>query len=313
MKTSRKQLRQKRNRIYESECNINLCLEDLAEILLGKEYYNDETNNDGIPGIVDNVFMDETLGKIYVKIIEDDGYNHNVLLDVAIHSIDLTEDEADEVNAILSDCCADEYEYEEDIDVDFPKSQARLKYRAGFDDVDYADNFATGKHLHVKNIKEDVEDDRTAIEDSIVDSLKSIIAGSECYGYDGKPGEDGENGRVTDVFSKDGCLYVTVMQFDKSYIGKLADCLKYIVLTPHEMTDVEKYIKDYNELDVDGNLPKQYVDDTDDITAESYSRRSRHLKNIAQKECADRIRKERVITEGVMERRLAKRIQLKRK
>lgn len=255
MRTTRNLKNVKRHtRLYESSNRLKTVnhplVEDLTAMLVGREYWNDETNDDNLPGVIDAVYLDSQKCTVYVTVIEADGYKHDEDLDIAIHSIaDLTDEEIDDINDILDQCDCDsddDYdEYEEDIEVRMPKSGRVMKARFKEDFYENCSESALSKR---RNKSRKLNEQEECSADSSF--LSEVLPGAECYGYDGKPGKNGENGKVLNVFLKGGCPWITVKCDDEIYHGKLSDCLKYIVLSSKDRADIEDYLAEF-DCDVD--------------------------------------------------------------
>lgn len=207
------------------------CAEQISElrnILIGKEYWNDETNDDGIPGIVDNVTVAGT--GVIVTVIEDDGFIHRER-DIAsvLDCIDLSDDEyiivQDALKCITDQDC-DETEYRESKrDRQISKSDTLVRSS--------------------REIPESYRSPRkaTSINESDDDKfLKDLLVGTQCYDDDGRAGRNGENGEIIDVKIEGGCPVVVVEYDGKIYNGKLSDCIDYIVLSERDKVALDDYL-----------------------------------------------------------------------
>lgn len=224
---------------------------ELRNILIGKEYWNDETNDDGIPGIIDSV--DVTGPDVVVNVIEDDGFTHREK-DIAkvLDCIDLT---ADEYNAVqdalrcIADQDCDEVEYRESKrDRKISKADAISRYSR-----EIPESYRSARAQKASHISESYD----------VSILKDILVGAQCYDDDGRAGRNGENGEIIDVRITDGCPIVVVEYDGKIFNGKLSDCIDYIVLSERDKAVLEDYL---DNLECDECYVKECgVDECDDI------------------------------------------------
>lgn len=209
-------------------------ISQLRDILIGKEYWNDETNEDGIPGIIDDVTVAGNV--VTVAVLEDDGYIHRErnIVDV-LDCVDLTDEEdyvvQDALRCIEDQDCDDDVEYRESKrDRQISKADAISRIARELPE-------SVSSPRQMKKANESYDDS----------FLKDLLIGAQCYDDDGVAGRNGENGEIIDVKTTNGCPTVVVDYDGKIYNGKLSDCIDYIVLSARDRAALDDYLANCDE------------------------------------------------------------------